>query len=286
MQVSLSRVLLVGSASLLVWPPLTLLTDSYFWGRLVWPEASVMYFNLVLNKSSEWGTQPLLWYFYSVLPRALGTSVLLLPLAPVLDRRTVLLLFPCLTFISLYSLLPHKELRFILYTFPVLNTAGAAVAARLWHNRRKSLLSWLLSLAVLGSLAANMIMSSGLLYISSLNYPGGEAVKQLHLLEAGQPQLSVHLDVLTCQTGLSRFSEEIQAWHYDKTEDLSTDQLQTFTHLVMEGSHKYSLDMKPFLETHTFLAEIKSYAGIKFNQSHFPPVEILTKPAIFILKRN
>ena len=283
---SLSRVFAVGSLSLIVWLPLTVLTDSYFWGGLVWPEASVMYFNLVLNRSSEWGTQPLLWYFYSVLPRALGTSVLLLPLAPVLDRRTVLLLFPCLAFILLYSLLPHKELRFILYTFPVLNTAGAAAAARLWHNRGKSLVGRLLCLALLGHLAANVLLSSGLLYISSLNYPGGQAIRQLHLLEAGRPNLSVHLDVLTCQTGVSRFTEELQAWHYDKTEDLSIEQLQTFSHLVMEGSHKYSLDMKPFLETHTFLAEIKSYAGIKLNHSHFPPLEILTKPAIFILKRK
>ena len=285
-KVTIPRVLVVGLASLLVWVPLTLLVDSYFWRRLVWPEAEVMYFNLVLNKSSDWGTQPLLWYFYSVLPRALGTTVLLLPLAPLLDRRTVILLFPCLSFISLYSLLPHKELRFILYTFPVLNTAAAAGAARLWHNRSKSLLSWLFSLAILGHLAVNIIMSSGLLYISSLNYPGGEAIKQLHVFEAGQPSLSVHLDVLTCQTGLSRFTEEVSTWTYDKTEDLDSDELQRYSHLVMEGHHKYSLDMKPFLETHTFLAEIKSYAGVKLNYTNFPPLEILTKPSIFILKKK
>ena len=277
---------MVGLASLLVWVPLTVLVDSYFWRRPVWPEAEVMYFNLVLNKSSEWGTQPLLWYFYSVLPRALGTSVLLLPLAPLLDRRTVILLFPCLAFISLYSLLPHKELRFILYTFPVLNTAAAAAAARLWNNRSKSLASWLVSLVLIGHLAANMIMSSGLLYISSLNYPGGEAIQKLHQLEAGQPNLSVHLDVLTCQTGLSRFTQEVHTWHYDKTEGLDSDQLQRFTHLVMEGHHKYSLDMKPFLETHTFIAQIESYAGIKLNYTNFPPVEVRTKPSIFILKRK
>ena len=285
MQVTIKNVILVGCAGLLVWIPLTVMIDSYFWRRRLWPEAEVMYFNVVLNKSKDWGTQPLAWYLYSVLPRALGTTVLVLPLS-ILDKRTVILTFPSLAFILAYSLLPHKELRFILYTFPVLNTAASVTLHKIWINQHKSLIGQLLSLAVMCHLAANLAMTSGLLYISSLNYPGGEAIKQLHLLEAGQSNLSVHLDVLTCQTGVSRFTEEHQAWQYDKTEDLSTEQLQGFTHLVMEGSHKYSLDMKPFLETHTFLAEIKSYAGIKLNHSHFPPLEILTKPAIFILKRK
>merc|ERR1719474_373972 len=139
-----------------------------------------MYFNVVLNMSSDWGGQPFLWYFYSVLPRALGSSVLLLPLAPVLDKRTIILLFPCIVFISLYSLLPHKELRFIIYTFPVLNTAAAATAARFWINRTKSIFSSLISLAVIGHLLLNLTASFALLYISSQNYPGGQAIRLLH----------------------------------------------------------------------------------------------------------
>jgi len=287
-KITILRVVVVGLVSLIVWIPFTVAVDSFFWGRLLWPEAEVMYYNVVLNKSSDWGVQPLLWYFYSVLPRTLGSSILLLPLAPLLDKRTIILLFPCITFISLYSLLPHKELRFIIYTLPVLNTAAAAGAARFWINRAKSSFSRLISLALLSHLVINLMASTTLLYVSSLNYPGGQAIRLIHQLEGdrGSSPISVHLDVLACQTGVSRFTQEAPGWLYDKTEDLSEEELGRFSHLVVAGQHKYTLQLKPFLETHQFIGQVESFSGVKFNYTQFPPVTVETKPALYILKKN
>ena len=81
--------------------------------------------------------------------------------------------------------------------------------------------------------------STALLGISSLNYPGGEALRILHtgMEHPQRPHFDVYFDNLACQTGVTRFLEnhqgaqtilddleaqvttEKRTWAYDKTEN-------------------------------------------------------------------
>lgn len=127
-RISIGSLILNGIEATVCSLLLTVLIDSQFWRYMLWPEGSVLWFNTILNKSNEWGTSPFLWYFYSAIPRALLFTTVLLPLGLITERasKTIMfLVFPTLGFVLIYSILPHKELRFIIYVFPVLNAIAA-----------------------------------------------------------------------------------------------------------------------------------------------------------------
>lgn len=79
-------------------------------------------FNIVHNKSHLWGIKPFLWYFYAVLPNIFFTSTVFIPLI-LIPKFSSKFVFVSFLFIFLYSFLPHKELRFIIYAVPLLNFA-------------------------------------------------------------------------------------------------------------------------------------------------------------------
>lgn len=145
-----------GVVSLIVTVPL----DTLLWGKLIWPEFDVWWFNTVDNRSGEWGRMVWHWYFSRALPKGMMTTALLVPLAFArlperidlwMKRRsseqsrrkdpkkqvgffdlTLLPFFlPILGYIALYSFLPHKEIRFIFPAIPMLNVFAAYGMSRL-----------------------------------------------------------------------------------------------------------------------------------------------------------
>ena len=202
-----------GIISLIMTVPL----DSLLWGRLIWPEFEVWWFNTVDNRSSEWGEMVWHWYFTRALPKGLMATVCLIPLAFVrvpefvgrlttkksngvaqsqalIDWSMFPFVAPILAFVMIYSFLPHKEIRFIFPTISMFNVCAAYGMSKLHQLAHPTLESkrqqsnWaykLLFLCGLGTIILTSVASLIFLRLSIENYPGGEALLRLrnHLMD-------------------------------------------------------------------------------------------------------
>lgn len=227
-----------GAAGLIMGLLISVPIDSFFWQQYpVWPELTGFYYNTILGKSSDWGVSPWHFYFTSALPRLLLNPltyglIFVAITSPATRGRALTIILPCLAFVAIYSILPHKEWRFIIYIVPPLTAVASVGASWLWIRRDKSMLYRLLTLAVVGSAIMSFLASISLLAVSSLNYPGGEAVMRLRDIAANETRtVRVYGDNLVCQTGLTRFLEarseralgrRSPKWVFDKTENRTT----------------------------------------------------------------
>ncbi|KAK7745475.1 Dol-P-Man:Man(7)GlcNAc(2)-PP-Dol alpha-1,6-mannosyltransferase [Cytospora paraplurivora] len=211
-------------AALLISVPI----DSYFWQKPIWPELWGFYYNVFQGSASNWGTSPLYWYFTNALPKLISPPLGLLfvysaMFSPAYGRIAKHLIIPNLLFVVIYSLQPHKEARFIFYVVPPLTAAAALGVTSLSRelparigtdasSRRaiRNVLSLLFSAGVL----LTALGSAAMLLVSSLNYPGGEALAALrNMIAQDQSTVStsvvtVHADVLSCMTGVTLFGVE------------------------------------------------------------------------------
>ncbi|XP_025191081.1 probable Dol-P-Man:Man(7)GlcNAc(2)-PP-Dol alpha-1,6-mannosyltransferase isoform X2 [Melanaphis sacchari] len=270
----------------------SIVIDSIFWDRLVWPEGEVLWFNTVLNKSSEWGTKPFLWYFYSAIPRGVALSLLFIPFGVLYDIRVTRLLIPTLMFVLIYSILPHKELRFIIYIIPVLNVSTASICNKVWQTRfkPKGFKNVLALLFCTGHIIGNLVFTIFLMSASIKNYPGGHAMTLLHTFENNHldANYSIHIDNYAAQTGVTRFTQLSDHWTYSKKENLKPgcEELMSFTHLIVGSSSRDNEEMLHYKNTHSVMSTVQGFSHVSFNYNTFPPLKIKTKTQIFLLKKN
>jgi alpha-1,6-mannosyltransferase len=284
-KVSLTKdIVPAGMAGAIIALATTVSVDSFFWQRWpLWPEWIGFYYNTILGKSSEWGVSPFHFYFLNALPRLLLnplTYLVLMPLAlrnKALEKTSRDIVGPHLAFILVYSYLPHKEWRFIIYSIPAFTAVAAAGASWIWTRQAKSIVYRFLSLLLVLSTAVSFATSLGLMYISSLNYPGGEALSLLHQMTADQAKANVHvyLDNLACQTGVTRFQQIRPLWVYDKTEDQETllDPMfwQQFDYVLAEQPEHVIGSWQP-------IATVSGYAGITLRPGEGE--DVLPLPAL------
>ena len=270
----------------------SVLVDSYFWRRPLWPEGAVFWFNTAENRSAEWGTSPWHWYATSALPRALlggapGVALAATP-SPPAARAAVTM---AAAFTALYSFLPHKELRFLLPVLPLFNVAAAAGLGALWRRGGLAARAF-----VVGLLAASAAATAGFVAAASVNYPGGVALMRLHELastdalhhpHAWPPR--VHVGVLPAMTGVTRFGEQGAPWTYSKEEGLPDAALAArgFTH---------ALSASPSLPGFYAVEAVPGYAGLDVPRSLTQlrervaaggvPVRVKTEPRVFVHRRR
>lgn len=163
-------------------------------------------------------------------------------------------------------------------------------------NSLKMKYSSLVRFILICSLIGSLFISSGFLYISSHNYPGGYAFDRLHRIESRNNSLSVHIGVEAAMSGVSRFGELNDNWRfplffslsilgfflissYSKEEGLGIDQYSKFDYLLANET------LSTILPNFHVVEAIKGFQRIEITK-RFPFVNVVNSPQIFILKRN
>ncbi|XP_014677473.1 PREDICTED: dol-P-Man:Man(7)GlcNAc(2)-PP-Dol alpha-1,6-mannosyltransferase-like, partial [Priapulus caudatus] len=166
----------------------TIVIDTYFWQRPLWPEGEVLWYNTVQNKSSNWGTMPLLLVFLLAVPRA-AHEAFARPQSPygVGGLSSTVALSPA------YSLLAAQGSASLHYAnvFPNVNVARRRPAATSYQIRERSARHQLLAVGVVAHIFLNAMISSDFVNVSRMNYPGGKALEMLHQLEPSDERTSL-----------------------------------------------------------------------------------------------
>lgn len=215
-------------------------------------------------------------------------SLLFVPFGLYTEPRIRAITIPAIIFVLIYSFLPHKELRFIIYVFPMFNIASACACQRLWNNRNKSFLQTVLSVIAAGHLLGNFVLTVFLLNVSKTNYPGGIAISKIHRIAPSDQNVTIHIDNLTAQSGVTRFTEIYANWTYSKDEHLKAgdEELHKFDYLLTEVKNKYAPEMRLLQQTHEKIELIECFSNIGVHYASLVPIRIRTKPCIIIMKRK
>jgi alpha-1,6-mannosyltransferase len=284
----------------LFWIALTVSLDSYFWNRpFMWPEFQVLWFNTVENRSSEWGVSPFHAYWTSLIPRICPIGYLLALPAYWWIKESRKFLIPCGIFVSLYSFLPHKEWRFVIYILPLINLCAAMFivdALKRYSFKAVRLMLYL-------SISLSIVLSFFRLGASMRNYPGGVALQLLHHAEHS-PNVYIHMDAFTAMTGASRFGEQKRhlGWKYSKNEahQKDLDYLQAnYTHLITSTPQTHPTSHWKVLETvdgfdQLELKSVKTWFSSLLNclslsihcMTQSFPLEFKTRTQLWILKNK
>lgn len=227
-KISLLRAVKFGLMGLFIGMGISLSVDSYFWGAWCVPEVDAFVFNVIKGNASKWGAEsPFAYLTHYLRMLFIPPTVLLLNLLGFKMAPTNLKIISLSAYfhILVMSLQPHKEWRFIVYSLPPIILLGSTAGAYIWENIKITSVKNLLLVSIVPfSPLLSLVLSLAFLYVSSMNYPGGEALTQFNdlILSNNITNSTVHLTVPVCMTGATLFGQldhDVYGIKYDRTEN-------------------------------------------------------------------
>lgn len=195
----------------------TYYVDYLYYGEPVFPLLNFLKFNLLQSLAHFYGTSPTLYYFYEALP-LLTVGWLPLTLWGLWMNRSQILVKAALAVIIAFSLIRHKEVRFIYPLVPILHMAAAEAIVQTPKKVRK----WLVwSLALVNILVAgyfSQVHQRGVVdvveYLSTA--PEVSSVGFLMPCHSTPYQSHLHRDIpvwfLTCEPPIGFTAEEQETY--------------------------------------------------------------------------
>lgn len=142
--------------------------DSYFHGSFIVTPIEFFKVNVVEGIGSFYGSHPFYWYFSSGLPAILGIGIVPFYLAIFDAMRTwkeseerQVILKSIIFTVFAFSLLPHKEFRFLLQILPLCLYIISSYLST-WSRNKSELVIWFTAIVIL---AANVIPAGYLGYV-------------------------------------------------------------------------------------------------------------------------
>ncbi|PVU93679.1 hypothetical protein BB561_003105 [Smittium simulii] len=166
--------------------------------------------------------------------------------------------------IIIFSILPHKEWRFIMCSIPIFNLFSAISLNTISFSKSETRFfsnRLLCKSIVYLTLFSQLFVSVFMVLVSFYNYPGGYALTYLHSLECSEKNVLVHIDTYSAISGVTRFGQHRRDWNYSKSENLSLNEYQSFTHLLTNQPKVHNNDFKT-------IAIVYGYSGLNLKHAY------------------
>lgn len=196
------KALIMGLLGLFLAGFCSFFVDSFVWGYNVLPEFQVFLFNVIQNKSVLWGSMPFHFYFSSSIPMMTLFTLIMFLSAIHKSKSMCFIIFGT---IFVFSLLQHKETRFIHTLLPLINIVSSK--SSIWNSK----------IICFVILASSFAVTVGFSLISSWNYYGGAITNHYTKSQYQFDDIKVDLDVH--HSGISRFLMPKTLFIYQKNKD-------------------------------------------------------------------